>query len=64
MWRIDVPTLVLWGTRDRALLPCLLDGLHDHIAQLRIERWDDASHWLVHEHPQRVTGRLAAFLRA
>ena len=62
-WRIEVPTLVLWGTRDRALLPCLLDGLSDHIPQLQTERWSDASHWVVHEHPQRVANRLGAFVQ-
>ena len=63
LWRIEVPTLVLWGTRDRALLPCLLDGLSDHIPHLQTERWDDASHWVVHEHPQRVAQRLGAFVQ-
>ena len=64
LWRIDVPTLVLWGTRDRALLPCLLDGLETHIAHLQTERWTDASHWIVHEHPRRVAHRLETFLQS
>ncbi len=63
LWRIEVPTLVLWGTRDRALLPCLLDGLSGHIPHLQTECWDDASHWVVHEHPQRVAKRLGAFVQ-
>lgn len=64
LWRIEVPTLVLWGTRDRALLPCLLDGLEAHIPALQIERWDDASHWAVHEHPHRMAARLKAFFQS
>lgn len=64
LWRIDVPTLVLWGTRDRALLPCLLDGLSAHIPRLETERWDDASHWVVHEHPRRLAARLGAFVQS
>jgi len=58
---VTVPTLVLWGERDQALLPCLLDGLDACLPQGRIERWDDASHWLVHEHPQRVAQALGQF---
>ena len=64
MWRIDVPTLVLWGMRDRALLPALLDGLDQHIARLRVERLAQASHWLVHEEPQTVMRQIADFLQS
>ena len=62
LWRIDVPTLVLWGMRDRALLPCLLDGLNEHIPKLQIERLEHASHWLVHEQPEVVLGLLNGWL--
>lgn len=58
---VTVRTLVLWGTQDQALLPCLLDGLDACLPQGRIERWADASHWLVHEHPQRVAQALGQF---
>ena len=29
MWRIEVRTCVLWGLRDRALLPCLMALITD-----------------------------------
>jgi len=64
MWRIDVPTLVLWGMRDRALLPALLDGLEDQIPRLHVERLAQASHWLVHEQPGVVTTHIARFLQS
>ncbi len=42
---VKVPTLVVWGEADKALLPCLLDGIEAFVADLRIERWPDADHW-------------------
>ncbi len=64
IWRIEVPTLVLWGLRDRALLPSLLDGLPDHVPQLEVRTHEQASHWIVHEQPAWVMGHLAAFLQS
>jgi epoxide hydrolase 4 len=51
---VRVPTQVLWGERDHALLPGLLDGLERWVPELSIERVADASHWIVHEQPARV----------
>jgi epoxide hydrolase 4 len=63
MLAISVPTLVLWGLQDTALLPDLLDGLEDYIPRLTVERVAGASHWIVHEQPALVAARLGAFLR-
>jgi pimeloyl-ACP methyl ester carboxylesterase len=57
---IAVPTTVLWGERDRALLPCLLDGLGEFVPELDLRRVADASHWLVHERPELVVERMLA----
>ena len=62
MLTVDVPTLVLWGMDDPALLPGLLDGLPGWIPQLQLRQIPGASHWIVHEHPDRVLGELAQFL--
>lgn len=59
---IDLPTLVLWGLDDGALLPGLLEGLEDYVPQLTVEKVPGASHWIVHERPDFVADRLAAFL--
>lgn len=61
--RVTVPTLVVWGLRDHALLPGLLDGLDAHVPDLRIERLADASHWLLHERPAQVQALLADFVQ-
>ena len=60
--RMDMPTLVIWGQQDHALLPALTQGLEDHIADLTLVPLPQASHWVVHEEPQRVTQEITAFL--
>lgn len=62
--RVRVPTLVIWGMRDQALLPSLLDGLDQWVAPLRIERLAQASHWLLHEQPERVLALIEEALSA
>lgn len=62
MLTVDVPTLVLWGLGDTALLPELLDGLEDYVPRLRVQRLPGATHWLVHEQPRAVMAALAQFL--
>ncbi len=64
MLTIRLPTLVLWGLGDTALLPELIDGLKDYIPQLTLEPVEDATHWMVHEQPQRVITSLTRFLQA
>jgi len=63
MLTVDIPTLVLWAMEDPALLPELVDGLGDYVRDLTLEKVEGASHWIVHERPQFVIERLAAFLR-
>lgn len=59
---VTVPTTVLWGERDIALLPGLLDGLSRWVPQLQIVRVPEASHWIVHEAPERVVALIQALL--
>src|SRR5205085_12265723 len=60
---VDIPTLVLWGMQDAALLPELVEGLEEYVPRLTLEKVEEASHWIVHEKPRLVIDRLAAFLR-
>jgi len=59
---VRVPTLVLWGERDTALLTGLLDGLGECVPDLRVVRVPDASHWIVHEKPELVCREIEAFV--
>jgi len=61
---VDVPTLVLWGMQDAALLPELVEGLADYVPRLALHEVPDASHWIVHEQPALVARRLQEFLGA
>lgn len=58
---VQVPTLVIWGEKDTALLPCLLDGLDRYVADLTTQRIPDGSHWVVHEQPEVVNRLIRAF---
>jgi pimeloyl-ACP methyl ester carboxylesterase len=62
MLTVSVPTLVLWGMQDHALLAPLLEGLDVFVPRLQIERLPAASHWVVHEQPDRVVALLLSFL--
>jgi pimeloyl-ACP methyl ester carboxylesterase len=61
--RIEVPTLLLWAQDDVALLPCLTEGLDAHIPDLKLVPIEQATHWVVHEQPDRVITEIAGFLQ-
>jgi epoxide hydrolase 4 len=61
-WTVRVPVRVIWGMKDTALLPCLLDGLEELCPDLKITRIADASHWLIHEQPRRINTLIAQAL--
>jgi pimeloyl-ACP methyl ester carboxylesterase len=59
---VRVPTLVIWGERDTALLPGLLDGLAALVPQLTLKRIPDGSHWVIHERPEEVNRMIREFI--
>lgn len=61
-FHVKVPTLVIWGERDQALLTGNLAGLEQHVDELRVERLADVSHWVAHERPERVNSLMRDFL--
>jgi len=61
---VRVPTLVLWGERDRALLTGCIDGLEQFVPDLKLVRVPEASHWIVHEQPDRVAREIESFVGA
>ena len=62
VFHVRVPTLVIWGERDVALLPGNLDGLENYVDDLRVVRIPEGSHWVVHEQPARINGLIRDFL--
>lgn len=59
---VKVPTLVIWGEKDRALLTGNLEGLEQFVPDLRIKRIPGGSHWVVHEFPALVNRYIRDFL--
>ena len=60
--KVRVPTLVIWGMRDKALLPLQLDGLDTLVEDLRIVRVPQAGHFVPWEAPEPVAEALRDFL--
>jgi pimeloyl-ACP methyl ester carboxylesterase len=61
--KVSQPTLVVWGLRDKALLPVQLEGLHGLIDDLRIVTSATAGHFIPWEEPETVTSAIRDFLR-
>lgn len=59
---VRVPTLVIWGEQDRALLTGNLDGLEQFVPDLTVKRIPDGSHWVIHEHPALVNQYIREFV--
>ncbi len=59
---IRVPTLVIWGEKDTALLTGNLSGLDAVVPQLTIKRIPDATHWVVREQSPAVNRLIREFL--
>lgn len=59
---VRVPTLVVWGERDTALLPGCLDGLDEVVPDLQVVRIPDATHWVAREKTARVIEEIEQWL--
>src|SRR5262245_61980372 len=59
---VEVPTLVIWGENDAALLPTLTRGLSEWVPQLRVELVSGAGHWVPYERPQVVNSLIREFV--
>jgi len=58
---VRVPTLVLWGMRDTALLPGCLEGLDAVVPDLKLVRVPEATHWIARERTDLVCREIEAF---
>ena len=59
--KITVPTLVIHGMKDVAVLSSVLDGLSDYVDDLKIVRVEDSSHWVMHDQPELVISSFKDF---
>jgi pimeloyl-ACP methyl ester carboxylesterase len=60
--KVEIPTLVIWGMRDKALLPIQLKGLDRLVEDLQIAPIPDAGHFAPWEAPDEVVTELRPFL--
>lgn len=60
---VKVPTLVIWGEKDTALLTGNLEGLDKYVPQLTIKRIPEGTHWVIHEQPALVNQYIREFIK-
>lgn len=60
--KLEMPTLVIWGLKDSALLPVQLEGLPDLIEDLRLVTSPTAGHFITWEEPGIVTSAIRDFM--
>ena len=61
--KVSVPTLILWGTKDHALRSVMAAESLRECEDARLIEFDQATHWIQHEEPTRVTELLQGFFR-
>ena len=60
---VKVPTLVIWGEKDTALLTGNLEGLDKFVPNLTIKRIPDGTHWVIHEQPALINQYIREFIK-
>ncbi len=60
--RVPMPTLVIWGMQDKALLPVQLEGLDEVVDELTIVRLPHVGHYAPWEAGGEVASALQPFL--
>jgi pimeloyl-ACP methyl ester carboxylesterase len=60
---VPVPTLVIWGLQDHALVHQNLDGLNDFVTDLTVVKIADAGHFVHEDKPEQVTREMLRWLQ-
>lgn len=58
-----IPTLVIWGLQDHALVRQNLDGLSDLVTDLTVVKVADAGHFVHEDKPEQVTREMLTWLQ-
>jgi len=59
---LKMPTLVIWGLGDQALLPVQLEGLEALVPDLTLRKLEGVGHFAPWEAPEKVTGAIREWL--
>lgn len=62
-YRVNVPTLVIWGEKDKYLMTSNLRGLEEYVPDLTVKRLPEGSHWIIHEKPELVNKYIKEFIK-
>lgn len=60
---IAIPTLVVWGLHDQALVRQNLDGLDQFVTNLTVVALERSGHFVHQDEPQRVTDEILGWLQ-
>jgi len=61
-WRVRVPTLMIWGEKDRFLSARMAQPSIDLCDEGTLHTFDDATHWVQHDKADEVNALLSEFL--
>jgi epoxide hydrolase 4 len=61
---VQVPTLMIWGLKDKFLGPGVARSSYALCESGRLEWLEEASHWVQHEEPDRVNRLILDFLES
>jgi pimeloyl-ACP methyl ester carboxylesterase len=62
--RVHRPTLIIWGRQDVALSESMVEPSAAYCDDVRVEFLDDATHWVLHDEPERTAELIIDFLTA
>ena len=60
---LDAPELLVWGMRDPVFQPVFLEQWREVLPQAETVELAEASHFLIEDDPDAVTGAIEDFLR-
>jgi pimeloyl-ACP methyl ester carboxylesterase len=61
--KVEIPTLVVWGDRERHLVPELAEPPADWVPRAHVVHVPEGSHWVHHDAPEKVAALLVEHFR-
>ena len=49
---VEVPTPVMWGLDDEAVLPSNAEGLDEYVVDVNVKTFPNVDHWIEHRIPE------------
>ena len=61
-YKVNVPTIIIWGTQDVALSTSMVDASAKWIPDLEVKYIPSAGHWVQQQEPEKVNKYMREFL--